>query len=266
MNKDKFLQTGLLEQYVLGLTDEAEAREVEAYAEAYPEIAQEIKEMRGALDDYARQYAIMPPEELKSRVMKEIEGSGHRSDPAPSAGQEINGSGSFSALSSWVNPILVIGLMCLSFLFYRGKANAELQLSSLSNEYSVFRQDCEEEKESLRQAQRVYASLNQPGTRPYELKGTALNPNAVAWVYLNQEEQVAYLNAQPLPAPPPGKTYQLWADVEGEMINMGVVDYLQKDLQLMNFIAGAESLNITIEPEGGSDHPTVELLLANVKV
>jgi hypothetical protein len=35
------------------------------------------------------------------------------------------------------------------------------------------------------------------------------------------------------------------------------------DLQLINYIARAESLNITLEPLGGSEQPTVELLYVN---
>lgn len=57
--------------------------------------------------------------------------------------------------------------------------------------------------------------------------------------------------------------YQMWADVEGEMINMGLIDN-KKDLLAMNYIENAESLNITIEPLGGSEHPDVSRSISNV--
>jgi len=50
--------------------------------------------------------------------------------------------------------------------------------------------------------------------------------------------------------------YQMWADVEGVMINMGIIER-NKEMLAMNYIENAESLNITIEPSGGSDHPNV---------
>ena len=47
------------------------------------------------------------------------------------------------------------------------------------------------------------------------------------------------------------------------MISMGVLDRT-KNLLTMNYIDNAESLNITIEPLGGNDHPTVSRLVSNV--
>ena len=58
-------------------------------------------------------------------------------------------------------------------------------------------------------------------------------------------------------------TYQMWADVDGEMINMGLVP-AEQDYIPLRYIDKAESLNITIEPAGGSEHPTVEQLISNI--
>ncbi len=61
----------------------------------------------------------------------------------------------------------------------------------------------------------------------------------------------------------PNETYQLWADVEGEMINMGLLSS-EEDLTPAIYISKAESFNITVEPAGGNDHPTVSNLIGNV--
>ena len=53
MDKERFLESGLLEQYVLGLTSEEETREVERYAQAFPEIRAEIDLLRKAVRQYA---------------------------------------------------------------------------------------------------------------------------------------------------------------------------------------------------------------------
>ena len=60
MNKERFLASGLIEQYVLGLTTPDEAQEVERYARAYPEVQAEIDALRGAIEQYAAQYAVPP--------------------------------------------------------------------------------------------------------------------------------------------------------------------------------------------------------------
>jgi hypothetical protein len=47
------------------------------------------------------------------------------------------------------------------------------------------------------------------------------------------------------------------------MIDMGVI-LKNEPMLAMKYIPNATSLNITIEPLGGNDHPTVERLVSNV--
>ena len=64
MNKQEIINAGLIEQYVLGLTDLKETQMVEQLAEKDTEIQQYIKELRDGLDKYAAAYAIDPPLEV----------------------------------------------------------------------------------------------------------------------------------------------------------------------------------------------------------
>ncbi len=50
------------------------------------------------------------------------------------------------------------------------------------------------------------------------------------------------------------------------MINIGLLQHPGDDMQALQFIDNAESLNITLEPAGGSEHPTVELLYVNAEI
>jgi anti-sigma-K factor RskA len=100
-------------------------------------------------------------------------------------------------------------------------------------------------------------------TQPVYLKGSALAPAAQAIVYWNPQSKLAYLNPYALPTPPQGKQYQIWADVDGKMISLGLIDPKVVDFQKINHIDRAVSLNITIEPLGGSKSPNVAQLLAN---
>ena len=71
------------------------------------------------------------------------------------------------------------------------------------------------------------------------------------------------VSPQGLPNLPDNQTYQMWSDVDGEMIDMGLLPN-DKELVTLKYIDRAESLNITIEPAGGNDHPTVERLISYV--
>ena len=63
-----------------------------------------------------------------------------------------------------------------------------------------------------------------------------------------------------LPPPPVGKTYQIWADIDSKMVDMGVINYEDKKMISIPHMVNAASLNITLEQEGGSDHPDVSQL------
>ena len=91
-------------------------------------------------------------------------------------------------------------------------------------------------------------------------------PNGKVVSYVNHNTKSVVINTERLPDLDDEHDYQMWADVEGEMINAGIFNGNSFDLQQIKYIAEAESLNITLEPEGGSEHPTVELLQANAKV
>ncbi|MCO6476904.1 MAG: anti-sigma factor [Phaeodactylibacter sp.] len=266
MDKEKFLKSGLLEQYVLGLTDEKESEEVERYAEAFPEIQAEIKALRKAVDDYARQYAVMPPEELKARVNKEDTEKMAADRREPEKADKRTASEEGSRWATWLARGTMALLIVLSLSFYQGKVAAGRKYQELSREYRAFQHDCSRQQAQLEELLDIYAFLNHEQTIPVRLESTGLAAGAEAIAYLNTIQKKVFINPTNLPAPPNGKTYQMWADVEGKMINMGLVDGHSKKLQPVAYIEGAESFNITLEPDGGSEAPTVTLLYVNSEV
>ena len=72
MNIQEYIESGILESYVLGATTQAESIEVERLAEEYPAIQLELMALQGTLENYALQYAQEPPATLKNSVMEAI--------------------------------------------------------------------------------------------------------------------------------------------------------------------------------------------------
>ncbi len=262
MDKERFLSSGLIEQYVLGLCSPEEEQQVLRYAEAFPEIKEEIDGMRKAMEEYARQYAVPPPPHLKEKVMKTIDTDGGnrgngKADWEVRPGAGANRSAGWAVMFSLL-AIAVLGY--LSFSFYSQYRQTQNKFDSLAARFEIYKENCEQAQAQQAELEKIYAFLRHEDTQPVRLSGTGLAPEAETLVYINPTARAAYLNVVNLPEPPANKTYQLWADVHGEMINMGVIDSSTTELQLVNFIDEAESLNITLEPAGGSEHPTVELL------
>lgn len=78
-----------------------------------------------------------------------------------------------------------------------------------------------------------------------------------ATVYRSESLGKAALVTEDLPGVPDGKVYELWLQIDGEMVPAGLLD-ASGDLQFL--LAGdasdATAAGITVEPDGGSKQPT----------
>ena len=69
-----------------------------------------------------------------------------------------------------------------------------------------------------------------------------------------------------LPELPEDKCYQMWAEVNGEMVNLGILKDIQDKDKLFALPYGEEAISyITIEPKGGNTSPSVQNIVANLK-
>jgi len=257
MKREDIFESGILEMYVLGLTSPEESRMVEEMAEQHPDIQQEIDNLHKALEQYAEQHSIPPPPGLKRKVMKRVDGLAQMD--AENSIQPTQGRSFFPNLSLAAS---ILFLLWSLFLLFQNRS-AQQMISGLKAENYRLTKACEEEKEDYMQKKKVFAFLHAPDTQPVRLKGSSVSPKATALVFWSESAKKVMISPQGMPDPPPGQQYQVWADVEGIMVNMGLISPDKNGLQEMKYIAHAESVNVTLEPLGGSEHPTVSRLFAN---
>ncbi len=72
-NIAKYIQSGILELYVMGITDKQETAQVEEMAAAFQEIQKEIDEISDAIERYAMEKAIEPDETIKPFLLATID-------------------------------------------------------------------------------------------------------------------------------------------------------------------------------------------------
>lgn len=258
MDKEQFLASGLLEQYVLGLTSTQETAEVERWLRQHPELKEEVSAMQGALEKYSLAQGIKPPPHLKSKILHQIDSDG----PENLLQVEPNNQSALLIRRSWTRfvwpAIAAAATVALVFTLLRNNAMVH-DLRDAQEELVQTKAVCEEE------AQRFQAFIQHPATKKIMIKGVERAPDLAVAVFWNPEEKLAFVDTSTLPsAPPASKQFQIWADVEGEMINLGLLKSAPQDTLLpIAFLQKAESLNITLEPEGGSPHPHVEDLVAS---
>ena len=86
-----------------------------------------------------------------------------------------------------------------------------------------------------------------------------------AVAYVNPVKKLSYINVSKLPNLPEDQCFQMWAEVNGEMVNLGILKEAGAQDKLMALPYSDNALGyITIEPQGGNQTPTVENIVANI--
>jgi len=253
------IEPALIEQYILGLTTEAENREIGLYLAQNPAIAKEVKGNQIAIEDFAMEFTIDLPKKLKNdKALKRVK-STLQVEPSVPPKIKVNWLTGIAA-------IFALGFALMSFLLYQQQSNLQNQIASLKNNVNLLQDQNAQLVNQKTQLNQQFSFVKDVNTAHVHLKGARLSPKALIIVYWNESTKNAYLNVVNLPKIPADKSLQLWADVEGRMINMGVLETKKAELMKVPYIPNVESLNITLEPKGGSEKPNVAQLYANGKM
>ncbi|MBX2827620.1 MAG: anti-sigma factor [Flavobacteriaceae bacterium] len=255
MDKKEILNSGLLERYLLDEVSEMERLQVEKYLQD-AEIRQHFQQLEISFEKMALENAIPPPAHLKNSLLGTL---GERMETPSSPENKRTNLKPYLAIAATL--AFLFGVT--SFWLYTQLNGIEDQLDLVRSQNEVLTEDLENLVENYDAVNNEYDITSNPSAQKLIMVGNNNSPDAIAISYVNHTDKTVYLNAEGLPDLPDDHDYQLWADVEGEMIDMGVITKGERFLA-MNYIDQAESLNITIEPAGGSDHPTVERLITNV--
>ena len=72
MNTKEYIESGIIEQYVMGTVSAQERQEVECMSHIYPEIAAELISVQTAMEAFATSMQKTPPADLKNKIMASL--------------------------------------------------------------------------------------------------------------------------------------------------------------------------------------------------
>jgi len=243
-----FLDTDLLEKYLLGTTSQEESMQVERYIAMYPEVRKTYNELQENLETFAKMHAIKTPEGLKAKILHKIK--------AQNAGRRRFRQ---YAIAASVTAFLFAGS---SYFFWNQNQSLQEENTVVNNMIKNLEEDMREQLEDVRNQ---FIVLNNPQTKKYMVNGNKKAKELKAVAYINPVKKLSYINVRNLPNLPEDQCYQMWAEVNGEMVNLGVIKNVDnKDkLRALPYAENAISY-ITIEPKGGNETPTVQNIVANI--
>ncbi len=259
-NSTYIRKKGLLELYLLDELSDDDRRAVEGVLDRDPDLKLELTALEVQFEQLGLENAVIPPENIKSALLNRLDSPSVKSKEIPviSIDKIIK-----TPLYFYIAASLAAILLINSVWMYQNWQRAEKRLDAMTSETEGLQDQLAGLESKLKETADWFNMVNDPGSRKLVMSGNSLSPQSVAVVYLNSDDEKVMIKTDGLAELEPDKTYQVWADVEGEMIDMGVIPKGQ-DMVDLKYIAKAESLNITIEPAGGNDHPTVEALITNV--
>ncbi|MBZ0327276.1 MAG: anti-sigma factor [Altibacter sp.] len=255
MSAEEIIASGKLELYVCGTLPSEEISEVEAAIATYPEVQREIEAIEASLLSLAEAVAPTLPAMIWSyilaatRSVRKIDGSAPRTN--------------WSAITGWAAAIL-----CIVGLFWMWKQHNGLQddIQITTTENTQLKERIRFTEGELTDANNLLAVIRSKDYKTITLPGNqAVAPEAFAKVYYNQKDKIAYIDAGGLPVAPSGKVYQVWSLILDPLTptSVGLLSSAtgtENGVFKFENIPNPEAFGITLEPEGGSETPTLSQL------
>lgn len=265
-----YIESGILELYVLGQLSEAENKEVEAMVAKYPLVKKELSAIEIALEAYAQENAIAPSADLGDRILAQFAATtvNEVNQPKVVPLYEDRSSGKIRTLRfALVASIALLVFSLISLYSLNNKlTTARQQIVSLSSEKQQFATTVSKMKFDYDGMQNRIAMTESNEWTTVKLAGVKNTPSAKMLVYWNKNNKDILINyaAINLPETDQSHEYQLWALVDGKPVSLGVFtshDRAKSAIQEMEAIPQAQAFAVTIEPNGGSNNPTMEKMV-----
>lgn len=281
-----YIESGILELYVLGQLTAEECTVVEAMAQKYPEVKAEITAIELAMEAYAQENAITPSADLGEKILGSIEGIAAPAttqktiETKPTPKPEPNSEPKVIPLYEGNNDrkvrVLRIALVaCIALLvvsvatllsLYNQLNTAHDQIADLNASKESFATTVSKLQFEKAGMENRIAMTKSKDWSTVKLAGVKNSPEAEMLVYWNKNNKSILINyaAMDLPKPDKAHEYQLWAMVDGKPVSLGVFgsdETAKEAVKQMQTITRAQAFAVTIEPMGGSQNPTMEKMV-----
>ena len=263
MEKEELIESGTLELFIFGLLTEEENIAVQEMAQQHPEVQAEILSIEQAVINLS--YSISPKLSAENyhkikQILLERQGG---------EVVELQPKKTISPYLGWAAAVILMFGISVQYYNYNEVKDEAKKVTVERNQYEQMLADAQ--RQNI-QTEEALAIVRDKADKTITLEGQQVAPDAKAKIYLNKANNETYVDIAGLPTPPKGKVYQVWALKLSPLTptSIGVLDTDNiadtKGIYKVDSFEGAEAFGITLEPEGGSESPTLEQLYTLGKV
>ena len=221
--------------YALGALDPKDTAALEAHLQTCTSCHEELVAYRAASD---KLLLSLPPQEPSAALRKQIQ----RRLPSAQGSARPRWNWSLSRVAAAIAIVLLLVLNLVSLSQVRALQNQQAQLM-----------------DQIQNGQMALVMLSYPHTQSFPIQADELTGSFL----IDREYNNAVLILRGLPAIPEDQTYQVWLIApNGERTSAGFVrpqtdvPFLSQPVSATQELANFVGVGMTIEPAGGSDHPT----------
>ncbi|WP_405291151.1 anti-sigma factor domain-containing protein [Algibacter sp. Ld11] len=252
-----FLNSGLLEKYLIGDTTSVETEKVESFISKYPDVQNAYNSLQHNLEIVTKTNAVEAPKFILDNILDEL-------DEKPVV--NLNAKKKYKA---WYKYTIAASLIAFvfagtSYSFYNQNLKLSKENQVVVDEIFDLRGDIEKNNIMLDNVMRQLLKLNNPETEKYIISGNERAKDLKTVAYINPKEKTSMIDVVSLPKLPEEQCYQIWADLQGEMVSLGILNETDRKLMNLPYAENALALNITIEPKGGNTVASVENSVAEI--
>jgi hypothetical protein len=267
-----YIETGILELYVLGDITPDEKLQVEVMALKHPAVKAELDAIELSMELYAKENAVEPSENLRGRILGSILtnlGDDRNFTAAPRheesdsyeednivALSKPSGNNFYKYAFAASLALLIASTIALVSVYSRlQQSNGQLIALQLQNQHFTNRVNLMDKELSV---------FRDPSFKLLKLQGTK-NPDMAVTVAFSAAKKKVMIDMRNMKLPHNDKDhqYQLWALVGGKPVDLGVFDATADSTHMkeMKSIALADAFAVTLEPKGGSVNPTMDQMM-----
>jgi len=269
-----YIESGAIESYVLGLSDAAEAVEVEQLSHQYPEIKKAIDAFEVSLEQTAFAHTATPYASVKENLFTALQDE-FAQPAAPAAPMPVTAPKTTQAPvvpMGWLkyvaaaSVILLISSAALNIYFYNQFQAVNNKYTALLSEKNTLTADNNAIKARYLDLYSNVQLMNDPAMAKVPMPGVPGKENDLATVFWDTRTKDVYVLANKLPQAAQDKQYQLWALVDGKPVDAGLLEVDCNGLCKLKNIPRAQAFAITLENKGGSPTPHLDQLFVMGKV
>ncbi|RYY36529.1 MAG: anti-sigma factor [Sphingobacteriaceae bacterium] len=268
-----YIESGILELYVLGDLSLDERLQVEGMALKHPEVKAELGEIEAALEQYATIQAVEPNQKMQDRVLNTMlinfaddRTFGNKQSQQDTSIVELTPQSKSNNFYKYAFAaclaLLLVSIAALVTIYDKWQ-QSDSQVIALQSEKQQFTRRVNLMDEQLN----VFRDTT---FRFIKLKGTPKTPAStmtVAWSPVKKKVMIDMAGMK-LPVNDAAHQYQLWAIVDGKPVDLGVFDMKADtaDMKEMKQVTQPQAFAVTLEPRGGSVNPTMDemVVISNI--